>query len=81
MLKLLWIDDEIDYFKSHILFLKNKGYNTETCLSGQEAINLIKINSYDAILIDQNMPGLSGTETLDLLKKENVLTFIQSSFQ
>jgi|TARA_B110000503_G_scaffold85719_1_gene130497 CheY-like chemotaxis protein len=74
MLKLLWIDDEIDYFKSHILFLKNKGYNTETCLSGQEAINLIKINSYDAILIDQNMPGLSGTETLDLLKKENVLT-------
>ncbi|MGY8945586.1 MAG: T9SS response regulator signal transducer PorX [Flavobacteriales bacterium] len=74
MLKLLWIDDEIDHFKSHILFLKNKGYETETCLSGQEAISLVKINSYDAILIDQNMPGLTGTETLDILKKEKTLT-------
>jgi len=74
MIKLLWVDDEIDHFKSHILFLKNKGYETETCLSGQEAINLINSNSYDAILIDQNMPGLSGIETLDIIKKKQTLT-------
>ena len=73
MLKLLWIDDEIDHFKSHILFLKNKGYETDTCISGQEAIGLTKTKSYDAILIDQNMPGLTGIETLDILKKDNTL--------
>ena len=49
--------------------LKNKGYETDTCISGQEAINLTRTKSYDAILIDQNMPGLTGIETLDILKK------------
>ena len=72
-IKVLWVDDEIDHFKSHILFLKNKGYETDTCISGQEAINLTRTKSYDAILIDQNMPGLSGIETLDTLKKDNKL--------
>ena len=70
MVKILWIDDEIEYFKSHILFLNKKGYEVETCNSGPEAINIIKKNSHDVILIDQNMPGLSGTESIKLINKE-----------
>ena len=53
MIKILWIDDEIEYFKSHILFLNKKGYEVETCNSGPEAINIIKKNSHDVILIDR----------------------------
>ena len=79
MMKLLWVDDEIDHFKSHILFLNNKGYDIDICISGQEAIKLIKLNTYDAILIDQNMPGLSGTETLDLIKEKTLIPVIMIS--
>ena len=79
MMKLLWVDDEIDHFKSHILFLNNRGYDIDICISGQEAIKLIKLNTYDAILIDQNMPGLSGTETLDLIKEKTLIPVIMIS--
>ena len=68
MKNILWIDDEIDHFKSHILFLEKKGYNITTCKSGLEGINIISKNSYDAILLDQNMPGLSGTETIEIIR-------------
>jgi CheY-like chemotaxis protein len=79
MMKLLWVDDEIDHFKSHILFLNNRGYDIDICISGKEAIKLIKLNTYDAILIDQNMPGLSGTETLDLIKEKTLIPVIMIS--
>jgi DNA-binding response OmpR family regulator len=68
MKNILWIDDEIDHFKSHILFLEKKGYNITTCKSGLEGIDIISKNSYDAILLDQNMPGLSGTETIEIIR-------------
>ena len=69
MIKILWVDDEIEHFKSHILFLNKKGYNIDICKSGPEAINLLHKNTYEAILIDQNMPGLSGTESINLINK------------
>jgi len=69
MVKILWIDDEIEHFKSHILFLNKKGYDVSTCKSGPEAIDYLKENYCDAILIDQNMPGLSGTESINLINK------------
>jgi DNA-binding response OmpR family regulator len=68
MKNILWIDDEIDHFKSHILFLEKKGYKTTTCKSGLEGLDIISKNSYDAILLDQNMPGLSGTETIEIIR-------------
>jgi len=69
MVKILWIDDEIDHFKSHILFLSKKGYLVHSSKSGLEAIHYLEENHCDVILIDQNMPGLTGTESIDLIKK------------
>ena len=69
MIKILWVDDEIEHFKSHILFLNKKGYDIDICKSGPESINLLKEKAYEAILIDQNMPGLSGTESINIINE------------
>jgi len=69
--KILWVDDEIDHLKPHILFLKNKNYEVLTCTNGLDAIQIIKNNQFDIVLLDENMPGLNGLETLDRLKKTN----------
>lgn len=66
--KLLWVDDEIDLLKPHILFLEKKNYTIDTCQSGAEAIDDVKENDYDLIFLDENMPGLSGLETLTEIK-------------
>ncbi|MBO4985324.1 MAG: bifunctional response regulator/alkaline phosphatase family protein [Bacteroides sp.] len=66
--KLLWVDDEIDLLRPHILFLQNKGYEVDTVTNGQDALKRCKSNSYDLILLDEHMPGLTGLETLPLIK-------------
>lgn len=66
--RLLWVDDEIDLLKGHILFLEKKDYSVQTCTNGQDAIDLCRENDYDLVLLDENMPGLSGLETLDAIK-------------
>ena len=65
---LLWVDDEIDILKPHILFLESKGYAVSTATNGQDALELCKGDSFDLIFLDENMPGLSGLETLSLIK-------------
>jgi len=65
---ILWVDDEIDLLKPHILFLENKGYEVETCQSGQDALEVIKDTRFDIVFLDENMPGLSGLETLNEIK-------------
>ena len=60
----LWVDDEIDLLKVQILFLKSKGYEIETAYNGNDALELVKNNFFDIIFLDENMPGLSGLETL-----------------
>lgn len=67
-IQILWADDEIDLLKPHILFLKEKGYDVQTATSGDEAIELVEKNNYSVVLLDENMPGLSGLETLNRLK-------------
>jgi DNA-binding response OmpR family regulator len=62
--KILWVDDEIDLLKPHILFLEKKNYNVTTCTSGTEAIEMIDEENFDIVLLDENMPGLTGIETL-----------------
>jgi DNA-binding response OmpR family regulator len=66
--QLIWADDEIDLLKPHILFLNEKGYDVITATSGDEVLDLIKDKNIDAVLLDENMPGLSGLETLLRLK-------------
>jgi CheY-like chemotaxis protein len=67
-IKILWADDEIDLLKPHVLFLEEKGYRVSTANSGNDALDLLQKNNYDLIFLDENMPGLSGLETLAKIK-------------
>ena len=67
--RLLWIDDEIDLLHAHIIFLQKRDYDVTTCSNGTDAIDLCGKNAYDLILLDENMPGLSGLETLAGIKE------------
>jgi len=70
MAKILWADDEIELLLPHVLFLKNKGHEVITVQSGDEAVDKVKENDYEIIFLDENMPGISGLDTLELIKAE-----------
>ncbi|WP_373018009.1 response regulator, partial [Muriicola sp.] len=65
---ILWVDDEIDMLKPHILFLEEKKYRVVTCKSGQDALEELDDNQFDIVFLDENMPGLSGLDTLNEIK-------------
>ena len=67
-IEILWVDDEIDLLKPHIIFLETKGYKLETVNNGSDAIDMVKEKVYDLIFLDENMPGLTGLETLAQIK-------------
>ena len=67
--KILWADDEIDLLKPHILFLEEKGYDVTPVISGQDAIDSCSEQTFDLIFLDENMPGLTGLETLVSIKE------------
>lgn len=66
---ILWADDEIDLLKPHIIFLENKGYDLSPVSNGSDALDLCKKKNFDVVFLDENMPGLSGLETLQEIKK------------
>ncbi len=66
--KILWADDEIEFLKPHILFLEQKGYHLTPVNSGADAIEEIDHNYFDIVFLDENMPGMSGLETLNYIK-------------
>lgn len=67
--RLLWVDDEIDLLRAHILFLEKKDYEVTTASNGQDALDICRNEHFDLILLDENMPGLSGLETLAGIKE------------
>jgi CheY-like chemotaxis protein len=67
--KILWADDEVELLRPHILFLEGKGYQVTPINNGREAIQLCAENKFDLVFWDENMPGLSGLETLLEIKK------------
>ena len=68
-IKLLWVDDEIDLLKPHVIFLEAKNIDVKTTNNGDSAIELVQENSFDLIFLDEQMPGLSGIETLSRIKR------------
>ncbi len=66
--RILWADDEIDLLKPHILFLENKGYEVETVTNGRDAIDALGNQIFNLIILDENMPGISGLEALQRIK-------------
>lgn len=69
--KILWVDDEIDTLNSQILFLENKGYEVETKTNGFDAVEYVKSNIVDVVLMDESMPGITGLQTLQQIKEVN----------
>lgn len=66
--RILWVDDEIDHLESHLVFLRERGYAVTGATSGDEAIELIKANRFDLVLLDEMMTGRDGLSTLEEIK-------------
>ena len=69
--KILWVDDEIDSLNSQIIFLENKGYSVTTKTNGYDAIEYVKENIVDVVLMDETMPGITGLQVLQQIKEIN----------
>ena len=69
-IEILWVDDEIDLLTPHILFLESKNYNITKCTNGTDAIELVDEIAFDIVFLDENMPGISGLETLSEIKQK-----------
>ena len=70
-IKILWVDDEIELLKPHVIFLKQKGYAVATANNGDDALDLLNKQQFDIIFLDENMPGKSGLETLGEIKNSD----------
>lgn len=69
-IQILWVDDEIDLLKPHILFLEKKDYNVSTSTNGRDAIDMVEEENFDIVFLDENMPGITGLETLAEIKQK-----------
>ncbi|MCI9607365.1 MAG: bifunctional response regulator/alkaline phosphatase family protein [Muribaculaceae bacterium] len=69
--KILWADDEIDLLKPHIMFLEAKGYELLTACSGVDALHICAETAVDLVILDENMPGISGLDTLARIKENS----------
>src|SRR6188472_3966909 len=69
--KIIWVDDEIESLQSQKLFLENKGYEVNALTNGFDAVDYVKINPVDVVLMDESMPGITGLETLAKIKEVN----------
>ena len=73
-IKILWVDDEIDLLKPHILFLEKKNYKVTTFNNGRDAVDAFEEGNFDIVFLDENMPGMSGLETLSEMKEKKSST-------
>src|SRR5665811_1045962 len=72
--RILWVDDEIDLLRPHLLFLQARGYHVEAIANGDDALALLKENAYDLVLLDEQMPGRPGLEVLEILRRNDPYT-------
>ena len=70
MARILWVDDEIDMLKPHILFLEERGHAIDTATNGDDALDMLEEKHYDLLFLDEHMPGKTGLETLSSIKEE-----------
>jgi DNA-binding response OmpR family regulator len=71
--RLLWVDDEIDLLRPHLLFVQGRGYHIDAVANGDDALELIRLHPYDLVLLDEQMPGRSGMEVFDELRRMDPL--------
>ena len=68
---ILWVDDEIELLRSHVIFLTEKGYNVLTVTNGIDALETIEESEVDLVFLDEMMPGMGGLEVLSRIKDKN----------
>ena len=68
MNRILWADDEIDLLQPYVIYLNQKGYEVLTTNNGRDAIDIADREVLDIVFLDEQMPGLSGLETLQTIK-------------
>ncbi|MBP6672511.1 MAG: response regulator, partial [Bacteroidetes bacterium] len=66
---LLWVDDEIELLRAHVVLLRDKGYDVDTATNGDDAIEMVRSKNYDLVFLDEMMPGKGGLETLAVIKE------------
>ncbi len=69
--RILWVDDEIDLLRPHLLFLQQRGYHVDAITNGDDALALLGDRQYDLVLLDEQMPGMSGLEVLEVLRRDD----------
>jgi CheY-like chemotaxis protein len=69
--RILWVDDEVDLLRPHLLFLQARGYHVDAIANGDDALALLRTNPYDLVLLDEQMPGRRGLEVLEILRRED----------
>jgi len=69
--RILWVDDEIDLLRPHLLFLQQRGYHVDAISNGDDALALLRSAPYDLVLLDEQMPGRRGLEVLEVLRRED----------
>jgi len=65
---ILWVDDEIDLLRPHVIFLKEKGYDVATATNAEDAIDMVKHNEFDLVLLDEMLHGMDGLTALNEMK-------------
>jgi len=70
--RILWVDDEIDLLRPHLLFLEQRGYTVDAVTNGDDALELLRTRPYDLVLLDEQMPGLRGLEVLEQLRRDDL---------
>lgn len=69
--RILWVDDEIDLLRPHLMFLQARGYHVDAIPNGDDALALLRERPYDLVLLDEQMPGRRGLEVLEILRRED----------
>lgn len=67
--RLLWVDDEIDLLRPHLLFVQGRGYHIDAVANGDDALEMLRLHPYDLVLLDEQMPGRTGMEVFDELRR------------
>src|SRR5262245_5597395 len=70
MKRILWVDDEVESFEPHLLFLRQRGYHVDTTTNGDDALEIAREQRYDLVLLDEQMPGRRGLDVLAELRRE-----------
>lgn len=65
---ILWVDDEIETLDSQVLFLEQQGFAVERATNGDDALVLLRRQSYGVVLLDEQMPGTSGLDLIPQIR-------------